>query len=899
MNQQWERGQGAWVLAGKLGPPRQRVNTATRHVLLERLEHAHELPLTLMTAPAGFGKSTLLAQWYQRLCDEKRTYVAWLTLDEDDGEISRFVAYLVLAINAAGMDVGPLLQTVQAQLHEIDAKSSISALIARIRAAPLPLTLILDDCDRIANASIDALLRDLIEHADPRLKIILSGRERPSLPVSDLIVRGMALCLDAGDLALSLEEATQIFGNQLSPEALQQIHAKTEGWAVALQLAALWSAEAPPSEEHILTGFSSSSRGIASWLTEQVLVRLDADLRDFLLRTSILNRFDTALADTVLENTGSARRLDRLAAFQGLVIPLDAGQHWFRYHHLFAEVLQAQLQRQYPDEVSALHQRAALWLNAHGDLLEAVKHATRASEVGLAIDFIAKAGGWALILDKGAGYVRPLLRHFTPEQILGHPVLNITQAYLHIKLGEFAQAQQLLDRHADFSGSQHASTSSCADYLTVRAMLDNYLDTIWCDRLRVERLETQIRQVGENELAATTLQCVCVSGALSHGNVEAALQHAQAALEGMRRIGSVIGTAYALFHLGQSHFYAGRLDQAETAYRESLVIADDYFGVDSALKGYGRCMLAQVLYWRGEMDKARSMIDDGLPFLDGHDVWLDVFVSAWEAKFGLTRQQGAQEALALLDGFEREARARGLVRLQILLHGWRLDVLLDLPGLELADAAIARYGHESALEHALEHPNHWLQQMALGLPLARWHARAGRSAAAISLLQRLEIACAAGQRHLHLARVRAHLALFMQQRGDVEPALSTLGAVLDVVAAQQIWQVPLEPGRTARTLFHLAQQRDPKARAGSPRSRTLHTLLEMLQGKENGNGEFSPREWEILGELSLGHSNKHIARQLNMSENTVKFHLKNIFRKLGVESRTKAVAAAHARKLLS
>jgi len=190
--------QAAWILAGKLGPPSQRVNTASRDALLERLERAHELPLTLITAPAGFGKSTLLAQWHQRLVSEGRAHVAWLTLDEDDGEISRFVAYLVLAVSAAGIEVGALLQTAQAQLHEIDAKSSISALIGHIRAAPLPLTIILDDCDRITSPSVDALLRDLIEHADPRLRMILSGRERPSLPVSDLIVRGMALCLDAG-----------------------------------------------------------------------------------------------------------------------------------------------------------------------------------------------------------------------------------------------------------------------------------------------------------------------------------------------------------------------------------------------------------------------------------------------------------------------------------------------------------------------------------------------------------------------------------------------------------------------------------------------------------------------------------------------------------------------------
>jgi len=895
MNQGPHHEQNPWVLAGKLGPPRQRVSTASRHALLERLERAHDLPLALITAPAGFGKSTLLAQWHQRLTSAQRAHVAWLTLDEDDGEISRFVAYLVLAVSAAGMEVGPLLQTAQAQLHQIDAKSAISALIGRIRAAPLPLTLILDDCDRIASPAVDALLRDLIEHADPRLKVILSGRERPSLPISDFIVRGMALCLDATDLALSMDEATQIFGGQLPPDALRQIYGHTEGWAVALQLAALWSAEATPSGQNLLDGFSSSSRGIASWLTEQVLARLDADLRDFLLRTSILNRFDAELADAVLDGSGSARQIDRLAAFLGLVIPLDAAQHWFRYHHLFAEVLQAQLQREYPDDAPGLHHRAAIWLDAHGDLLAAVKHAIRAGETRLAIEFITSAGGWALILDKGVGYVRPLLRHFSADEILGDPVLNITQAYLHIKLGEFDKARQLLDHHADFSKAQQTACQS--GYTTVRALLDNYLDTLWDDRVRTQQIKTRIGALDHSGVVDATLHCVCSSTELGSGDIKAALQHASAALAGMREIHSVVGIAYAMFHLGQSHFYGGRLREAESAYREALLIADQYFGVDSALKGYGRCMLAQVLYWRGEMESAQGMIEDGLPFLDGHDVWLDVFVSAFETKFGLTRQQGIPEALALLDEFEREASARPLPRLQTLVHGWRLDVLLDVPEIEAASQHVADHAFEVALEYALERPHYWLQQMAIGLPLARWHVRCGRSAVAIALLQRLEAACAHGHRHLHLARVRAHLALLMQQRGEVESALSAFGAVLDAVEAEHLWQVPLELGRAARTLCHLVQQRDPKARTGSPRSRVLRTLLERLQG-DQGGGEFSPREWEILSEVSLGHSNKQIARSLNMSENTVKFHLKNIFRKLGVDTRTKAVAAAHARKLL-
>jgi len=705
-----------WIVVGKLGPQRQQVVAATRHALLERLDHARERPLSVITAPAGFGKSTLLAQWHQHLIASGHTHVAWLTLDEDDGEISRFVAWLALAVNAAGIDIGPLLRTARAQWHDIDAKSATATLIGHIRAAPLPLVLILDDCDRVSSASVDALLSKLIEYADPRLHVVLSGRERPSLPLSGFIARGMAECMDASDLALSLDEATQIFGHQLAPELLRQIHAQTEGWAVALQLAALWIDSGMAGDKgNLLDGFSSSPRGIASWLTEQVLERLEMDLRDFMLRTSILSRFDAALADAVLECTGSARQLARLEAFRGLLIPLQGdAEPTFRWHHLFAEYLQSILHQQWPECIPGLHRRAAVQLNANGDLLEAVKHALRAGEQHLAVQFIADAGGWGLVLDKGFGYVRPLLRQFTPEHLHNNPVLLVTQAYLEIKLGEFAKAQQLLERYQRFPESQQSAYLD--GYITVRSLLDDYLDTFWDHPQRIDEIKTHLEAMPEHSLASATLRCMCAVGESRRGDFNAALEHARIALTGMRHVGNIIGIGYALFHLGQNHFHLGHLEQSEAIYRQALQVADAYFGVDSTLKGYGQCLLAQIHYWRGEMTQARASLDLGLPLLDQRDARLDVFIAAFETRLALTRwQQGAPAALGLLDQYAQTADTLGLTRLDGLVQSWRLDLLLDLPEMSAAEQAIATGKWEADFELALQHPRHWRQQTVSGL----------------------------------------------------------------------------------------------------------------------------------------------------------------------------------------
>jgi len=886
-----------WILAGKLGPARQQVMVSPRHSLLERLDRTRQLPLSVITAPAGFGKSTLLAQWHAHLVEGGCIHVAWLSVDEDDGEISRFVAWLALAVHAAGIEIGPLLHTARAQWHDIDAKSAIAALIDRIRAAPWPLVLMLDDADRISSPAVDALLGNLVEYADPRLHVVMSGRERPSLPLSGLIARGMASCIEAADLALSLDEATPLFARTLAPEVLRQIHEHTEGWAVALQLAALWVASGQTDECHFLDGFSSSPRGIASWLTEQVLEHLPIDLRDFMLRTSLLNRFDATLADAVLERSDSARQLARLDAFLGLLIPLQVTSGAsFRWHHLFADYLQSQLQRHCPEQIPGLHRRAAQWLDTNGDLLGAVKHALRAGEVTLAIAFIAKAGGWGLVLDKGLGYVRPLLRQFSPEQIREVPVLNVTQAYVHIKLGEFTAAQHLLAHYEALPAAQQMAQRD--GYITVRSLLDDYLDTFWNDPQRIEQIRSHLATMQGHSLSRATLHCMCAVGESRRGNFQAASAHARTALDGMRHVDNIIGIGYAMFHLGQSHFHAGQLDQAEAVYREALLVADAYFGVDSTLKGYGQCLLAQVHYWRADLVQARTHLDLGLPLLDNRDGRLDVFVSAWETRISIARRQhGAHAALALLDQCEHDALTLGLPRLYELARTWRLDVLLDLPDLQAAGQAIDDGDWETDFETALEQPRRWRQQTALGLALARWHVRTGRTGTGVTLLRRLAQAAMATNRALHLAQANAHLALLLQQRGEIDSALRALGPALDYVAGQGAWQVLSMLGREAQTLFHLARQRDPHARRGSERHRVLQYLLKTWQGEDAPLDGFSPREQDILAQMRHGQGNKQIARELNLSENTVKYHLKNIFRKLGVHTRSAAIARIHAQGL--
>ncbi len=890
----------AWVLAGKLEPQQQRVTAAPREALLARLDCALRLPLTVVISPPGFGKTTLLSQWHGSLRKRDDIAVAWLSLEEEDGEVSRFVVYLALAIARAGVDLGPLAQTTRSQLHDIDARGAIAALLAVIRALPRRLVIVLDDYDRTRSQTVDDVVGRLIRHGGAQLHVVISSRSVPRLPLSDLTVRGLVERIEASDLALSMEEARMVLGSGISSEAVRQLHGRTEGWAVALQLAGLWLS-AGSQRTGSIAQFSGRSTEMAAYLAEQVVQQLEPSLRDFLLETSVLDRFDVRLANAVRQRSDSGARFSRLIRFEGLLVPLDAEHEWYRYHHLFADFLRQQLRHGHPELEALLHRRAAEWLSVNGDLLEAVKHAVRAGDPALATRFVADAGGWELILRHGLGYVRPLLRHFDPKVVRETPVLNITQAYLHIKLGEMSEATQLLEYFRAMPGGVRAPHER--DCTIIVALLRAYLDEVCSERASVVSIAAQAEVCAADDfLGRGTLYCVCAEGELGIGDFAAAESYASESLDDMRKAGSPVGMAYALFHLGQSYYYRGLLGQAEATYREALTIAAHYFGIDNALKACGECLLAQLLCQRGQMEEARSYLKTCIEFIETHDGWLDIFAAAYEAALTVARAdtQSPAESLALLDHIEKVAQDRRLRRLSELVRAWRIEVLLDAPGSLSVDPLIADAEGESYLANTLGRPHCWRQEMALGMAMARWHRQAGRSGVAVKLLRTLETACTAGKRMLDLARVHAHLALVLQSRGEIDAALPMLGRALDYVAMEQSCRVILELGMPVKTLLRLSLQQDPMAIAGSSRCLQIQRLLEAARlDEEAGSDLLSGREVEVLRELCRGSSNKQIGRLLNLSENTVKFHLKNVFRKLGVKSRGAAVVTAMQRGLTS
>jgi LuxR family transcriptional regulator, maltose regulon positive regulatory protein len=887
-----------WILASKLDPPPLRAGAVPRHGLLAGLEQAATLPLTLLLAPPGFGKTTLMAQWHRHL-HETGAGVAWLSLDEDDAELGRFLGHLALALQAAGADPALCATLQPPHLGEPVPAQAVNTLIRAVRAAPRDITVLLDDYDRAACGALDDTLLRLAEHAGPRLHLLLATRRAPALPLARLALQGQLARFGSEQLALDVDEAQALLGTDVPAEIVAELCRYTEGWPVALHLARLWL-DGNASRASEMARFSGRSVQIAAYLAEQVVADLDDAARDLLLHTAVLDRFNPTLADHVRHADDSGQVLARLGHFHGLLVPLDGDHEWFRQHPLFADYLQQQLERSRPGEPQRIHQRAARWFGEHGHLLDAVRHAARAGAGDLAAGYIARAGTWQLLLDHGTPQVRALLRHFDHRTIRETPALNLTQAYLHMKLGEFAHARLLLERFRDFPAALREPFQR--DYTVVVALLRDLLDEICGNPHGVAQLAAQAHALDQDDhLGRGTLLCLCATTALGRAEFDTAERHARAAHEAMCRSGSEVGAGYALLHLGQSLFYRGRLGDAEQTYLQAQALALRNEQLDPALHAASCCLLAQLQYERGRHDQAADLLDPHLAFLEQHDGWLDVFASAYETALGLARlrDRSGRSALALLDHIDQLAQARRLTRLSELAVAWRLGLLLELPGGAATDALVARSGGEPGFLHALQRAHGWRQRAALGFALARWHRLAGRSSTALALLLQLEQACLLADNQHHLARTRARIAVVLQQRGEDDAALPCLHAALDHIARTQGWQVIAELGLPAKAMLRSLRQHDPQIIAGTTRALTVQALLDRLSEDEDAASDaFSEREIEVLAQLAHGYSNKQIGRRLHLSENTVKFHLKNLYRKLGARTREAALASALQRGLL-
>ena len=889
----------------RLAPPAYRVDLLSRQHLLNKLQVSSDAQLTIVTAPAGYGKTSLLAQW--RLTQlEAGHRIAWLNIAGADTDPAQFLADIILALGQGGVTLGHLATQAEQGFGDTPMKALVASVVRVLLQESRPIALIIDDLHRLPADSVEQVLAPLVAAIPHTLHLLLSGRERPPISVAELRSRGQLLEIIAQELRFNREEARQLLP-RLTDAQLDMVVETTEGWPVALQLCKLWL-DREPDRALLIPRFSGRVLEVADYLTEQVLADLPVEALGILQDVSILESFNADLIEVLCGASDAWFKLVRTRKLENFLMPLDDERYWFRLHHLLSGYLVERLRESRPERVVQLHAVASAWFETHGMLREAVHHATAAGDHARTAALIDRAGSWEMVIHGGYGLMRSMLRSMPKDRMRDFP--RVYFAHL-LQVAKEGRVQEAVESYESYRRQTHEFTQFASadvkgvqrDALMVWHLLFCYADRhLAADALVQVYRECEAMDPDDGVGRSCLLNTACMVGLLL-GDMHNARIACQRAIDSLRRIGSVLGVNYCYMHLGLAHLHLGARREAEAIFRESLAMAEENFGVDSGLKSMSDVYLGVTLYGRGDVAGAQLHIGRSLEGVEDGDGWCDAYAETYETVAAMAFQTGGlAAALVVLERALMTAKRRGLVRLESQIHAFHARFAATAGDTTQARAALDKVAPAFQADRWTHDPFWWRVDYASGLAIALIALARSDVAVADKTLAALHEACSTQHRLRQLAAVRALQAVALFRSGASDAAARDFSILLEERVIEDDLQLLVDLGAVLVPLAQYARKWGLDNGVSSQARRALGVLAD--HGGEPGPATseaqvLSPREREVLIELSRGAPNKTIARALQMTENTVKFHLKNVFQKLGVQHRAAAIRAGRERGLLS
>ena len=894
------------VLATKLYIPPPRPQVVPRPRLTERLNEGLQSRLTLVSAPAGFGKTTLVSEWV----GGNGRPVAWLSMDQGDSDPARFLIYLVSALQTIAPNIGAKVLGVLESPQPPPSESILTALLNEITAIPEHFVLILDDYHAIDARPVDSALTFLLEHLPPQMHLVIATREDPQLPLARLRARGHLTELRAADLRFTDSEAAaflnQVMGLNLSPGEIAALEERTEGWIAGLQLAALSMRDQEDVPGFIQT-FAGDHRYIVDYLVAEVLGRQPEQVRSFLLQTSILDRLSGPLCDAVTGQEGGSARLEALERGNFFVVPLDDRRHWYRYHHLFAEVLYAHLMEEQPDRVSTLHRRASEWYERNGSMADAIRHALAAEDFERAADLVERVLP-ALFKSRQEATLLVWLRALPDELIRRRPVLSAWYAGALLASGELdgvedrlRDAERWLDTAAEApmvvvdEEAFHLLPGAIAMWRAGLALtLGDVPETVKHARRALDLApeDDHLRRGGAAALLGLA--------SWTSGDLEAAQRafaEAMARIQQAGHISDALGCALALADI---QIARGRLCEAMSTYERALQLATQQG--DPVLRG-----TADMYVGMSELERERNDLEAATQHLLrnkalGEHTGLPQNPYRWRVAMARIRQAegNLDGALDLLHEAERlyagdfypNVRPVPALVTRVWLAQGRL-------GEALAWARERGLSAQDDLSYLREFEHITLARVLL----ARYKSdRADRSILeALGLLERLLKAAQEGGRGRSAIEILVLQALALQMQGDISAALVPLQRALTLAEPEGYVRIFVDEGPPMAQLLL-------EAAARGIMSDYTGKLLEASGAEQLSSADESPlptslasqplveplsqRELEVLRLFRSELSGPDIARELVIALSTVRTHTNSIYSKLGVNSRRAAAKRA-------
>ncbi|HUV28936.1 MAG: HTH-type transcriptional regulator MalT [Anaerolineales bacterium] len=881
------------LVVTKVKVPPVRENRVLRPRLLEQLKAGLGRKLTLLSSPAGFGKTTLLSEF----AVEGDRPAAWFSIDEEDDDSNRFLSYLIASLETIDQGFGesmyPLLQTPKPERIE----TLLAVVINEIEAAFPPFVLIIDDYHLISSPDIHQAIAFLIEHLPEQMHMVIATRADPPLALSRLRVRAQLSEIRENDLRFSNAEAAeflnQVMELDLADEQLAVMERRTEGWAAGLQLAAL-SLQDQADKERFVEAFAGSNRYILDYLGQEVLDHQDGQVRDFLLQTSILERLNASLCEAVTGASNSQEILEYLERNHLFILPLDQERTWYRYHSLFQDFLLKSLQRSQSDQIAVLHQKASIWYEGQGYVDEAIEHALSAGDHQRAMDLIESTAELRLMRSEASSIIR-WIETLPEEVVLSRPTLCLTEAWALMLRGS---PLEKVDSRLKVVESAHVADQVLGSAAALRAFLSSIKGDA---EMSLELSLRALQLIPEDHLFLRSMVADNLGMVyLMRGDFDASIESFTQAAEISRQAGNTMIAVGALCNMAGIWMLQGQLKRAWSANEQALELATDRRGRRLPVAGKALLGLGEIAREWNDLDAATGYLNEGLELfrLFGELGSVLSYVTLARIKEVQGDLDAAQEIVDLARQLAIQFDASTMD--DELVDAYQAQLWIVQGKNEQVDGWV-EYKQLKKLVTENIGPLRFNPMWEIySQTLARVYISQGKYDDALRVIEPMLEIAEASQRMRSVLRVHAMQAVIYSLKGNTQIALEKLEKALNLAKAEGFVRTFLDEGKPMVQLLYQAAARgvvpdyaehllaayaSSKPAEVSIRSKMEDhlVLLEPLSAREN----------EVLKLIADGKTNQEIAVMLHISLSTVKGHISNIYGKLSVHNRTQAVARAN------
>ena len=870
------------LLTTKFHIPFWRDNGVPRPHLLSRLNSGitQHQKLTLISAPAGYGKTVLVAEWIQELNNtgDKQIRVAWLSLDEGDNDPARFLTYLVAAVQQKNEDLGQSTQSLLGMPQIPALTTIIDEFINEIASQEDKFIFVLDDYHLIHNPKIHETLEYLIENQPAQFHIVLTTREDPALPLARYRVRAWITEIRAHDLRFNTKESLHFFNSSmdlnLDEDAIRKLEKRTEGWVAGLQLAAL-AMQNLPDRPGFVNNFSGSHRYIIDYLVDEVLKSLPEEITAFLSETCILRRFNAGVCQAVTGNANSAEILAQLDSSNLFLIALDDQRGWYRYHQLFADVLQTSLT---PEKEREIHLRAAHWFEANGLLTEAIDNWLAAAEMDEATRLITLIAVDLL----GNGEIQTLLswiNKLPEEQILSKPDLASTKALALLLTGQTGMAGEYAAHIYSKSGNQ-TGNSAHGRLLAIEAWMANTSG----DARTGELASAAITQLDESDLFFKAFSLIALGRQSGLGKQLSAIPAKFSGKPGKSVGVSIILLSLwvALANLAFNLLEIGSLHEAEALCRAAVEQYVDKRGKPLPILGILYGALASICFEKAQFAEAEEFAKRGSEL--NRRLFSNTIAGA-DSEIVLARvsfyRGDFEQAFAILRTTADSARQFNIMMVVFKMNLVKADFLLLQAKEVQAEACIDDL--DGFVQTSLPKAAFLVNQLRARLLILK-----GEPGKALVLLAGLEKENNAAESNRKLVGIYLTRALAYQKQGNQHAAEKVFKEAVHLASIEGYRSIfyPFD-GRPTKQLLQSARSISPEL---------VESILKDKPGLKSNRQDLpdplSEQELKILNLIVSGYSNKKISEELFITVGTAKWHVHNIYQKLGVNNRPEAIAKA-------